>query len=101
MSLNFTIEQKAGFSVDEVRNALADTLTRQLKQAVLQRDYYQKRCLAFEQQYRMDSESFLAAFETGELGDEADFFDWYGMKRIYDSWERRVQILSGVSVGSE
>lgn len=49
----------------------------------------------------MDSESFLAAFETGELGDEADFFDWYGMKRIYDSWERRVQILSGVSVGSE
>lgn len=38
MSLNFTIEQKAGFSVDEVRNALADTLTRQLKQAVLQRE---------------------------------------------------------------
>jgi hypothetical protein len=49
----------------------------------------------------MDSDTFLAAFDAGQLGDDEDFFAWYSMKQIYDSWERRVQILAGASVRSE
>lgn len=100
MALSITIEQTGEFSADEVRSAIADSLTRELKQAAAQRDRYLKQCRAFEEQYGMDSDAFLSAFEAGELGDDADFFDWFGMKQIHDSWERRVQILSGASVGS-
>ncbi len=101
MSVSITIDQKGDFSAAEVRDAIADSLSRQAKQAVAQRDYYLKRCRAFEEQYGMDSDKFLADFEAGDLGDDEDFFEWYGMKQIYDSWERRVQILAGASVGSK
>jgi predicted transcriptional regulator len=101
MSISITIDQAGDFGVDEVRNAITDSLSRQAKQAVAQRDYYLKQCRAFEEQYGMDSDTFLAAFDAGQLGDDEDFFAWYSMKQIYDSWERRVQILAGASVRSE
>lgn len=101
MSVSITIDQKGDFSAAEVRDAISDSLSRQAKQAVAQRNYYLKRCRAFEEQYGIDSDAFLSAFEAGDLGDAADFFDWFGMKQIHDSWERRVQILSGASVGSQ
>jgi cell division septum initiation protein DivIVA len=30
----------------------------------------------FEQQYQMDSRSFYAEFQSGQLDDTADFFEW-------------------------
>lgn len=38
----------------------------------------------FEQKYRMTSDEFLLKFESGELGDSQDFFDWFAAKRALD-----------------
>ena len=40
----------------------------------------------------------MQRFEAGQLGDEAQYFDWYAAKRGLDIWDRRFRILSGVSV---
>ena len=46
----------------------------------------------------MRSAEFVQRFEAGELGDVADYFDWFAAKRGLDLWERKLGILSAVSV---
>ncbi len=83
-----------------MRSFVADALKRDLKHAIAQRDYYLMRCRALEEQFGMTSGDFLVAFESGELGDDEDYFEWFGMKQVYDSWEHRVRIASGALLGS-
>jgi hypothetical protein len=33
----------------------------------------------------MDSDLFIEKFNSGELGDDDDYFDWYAAKRGLDS----------------
>ena len=42
----------------------------------------------------MSSQEFMQQFESGDLGDDAEYFDWYAAKRGRDLWERRSHILS-------
>ena len=37
---------------------------------------YKERLAAFESRYEMESNDFAAKFNAGELGDEADWFEW-------------------------
>ncbi len=66
--------------------------------ASAQHTYFERACRTFEQQHQMSSEEFMQQFESGALGDEAIYFDWYAAKRGLDLWERRFRILSGVEV---
>ncbi len=84
--------------LDEVRHVLNSALHREADLANARRAYFERACLAFEQQFRMSSEEFMRQFESGALGDEALYFDWYAAKRGLDLWERRYRILSGVQV---
>ena len=34
----------------------------------------------------MSSDVFMEKFETGELDDRDDFFDWFAAKKGYDKW---------------
>lgn len=45
---------------------------------------YQNICRQFEQKYRMTSDEFLLKFESGELDDTQDFFDWFAAKHALD-----------------
>jgi len=83
---------------DEVRKVLSSTLRNEVELANVLRTYFERACYAFEQQYQMASEEFMQQFESGTLGDDADYFDWYAAKHGFDLWERRFRILSGVQV---
>jgi len=48
------------------------------------RTHFERACRAFEQRYKMSSEEFMRQFESGALGDDADYFDWYAAKRGLD-----------------
>jgi hypothetical protein len=66
--------------------------------ARVRRNEFLKACQIFEAKYHFSSDEFLERFENGELGDDADFFAWHAVKRGYDVWERRFQILSGIAL---
>jgi hypothetical protein len=83
---------------DEVRKVLSSALRNEAELANMRRTYFERTCHSFEQQYQMSSEEFMQQFESGVLGDDADYFDWYAAKRGLDLWERRFRILSGVQV---
>jgi hypothetical protein len=97
MAISLTIETNE-FTPAEVRQAMAFALHSEIDQAALRRDYFQQLCAAFEQRHGMASDMFMARFEGGELGDEAEWFDWYAAKRGQDLWTRRLRILSEVSL---
>jgi hypothetical protein len=82
----------------EVRKVLDYALHQEVKLADTRRAYFARLCRTFEQQYCMTSEDFMQQFESGRLGDEAVYFDWYAAKRGLDLWQRRFHILSGVQV---
>ena len=46
-------------------------------------------CQQFERKYGMTSDEFLLKFESGELGDSQDFFDWFAAKRGLDVQETK------------
>ncbi len=46
-------------------------------------DFYRKALKDFEQKYHLTTSNFLKKFESGQLGDEADYFDWYAFARLF------------------
>lgn len=96
------IALKADFStavnLDEVRQVVDSALRHEADLANARRIYFERQCKHFEQEYQMTSDEFMERFESGILGDDAEYFDWYAAKRGLDLWERRLRILAGVQV---
>jgi hypothetical protein len=86
------------FTQEEIQDTLSYALRNEAEQAKSRRDYFAGICTAFETRYGFSSEMFLERFEEGELGDDEHLFDWYAAVRGLHLWERRHQILRGVSV---
>jgi hypothetical protein len=83
---------------EEIREALQTALRNESELARARRDSFEHACRTLEQQHQMSSTQFMQRFDAGELGDDAQYFDWYAAKRGLDIWARRFRILSGVSV---
>lgn len=52
---------------------------------------FEQECKIFEHTYGMDSDQFLRKFESGELGDEEQWFDWYAAIRGKKIWEQKFE----------
>ena len=88
----------SGIDQEEARDVLGDALRREAKLAEAKYVYFKRMCQVFEEKYRMSSLKFMQQFESGDLGDDAEYFDWYAAKRGRDLWERRFHILSGIQI---
>ncbi len=47
----------------------------------------------FEQKFTMSSEECYRRFNSGELGDEADFFEWTGLYENFLLYRKRMSAL--------
>ena len=47
----------------------------------------------FEEKYGMGSEEFREKFESGELGDEEDFFIWWSLLEALSQTKNRLNIV--------
>ncbi len=52
---------------------------------------YDRDLAQFEQQYGMSSSEFYRRFESGDLGDAMDFFEWSGL------WELRQRLAGQIN----
>ncbi|MCZ7403385.1 MAG: hypothetical protein O8C67_00445 [Candidatus Methanoperedens sp.] len=59
---------------------------------------YAETCKIFEKKYKMNSGVFMKKFDSGELDDRDDFFDWYAAKKGLDAWSKKLNVLSGISL---
>jgi len=52
--------------------------------------FYKKALQEFEEKYHLSTQTFLKKFEDGQMGDEADYFDWYAFAKLLARW-RKIQ----------
>ena len=57
---------------------------------------YGERLKAFERQYGLGSQEFEAKFGSGELGDEAAWFEWQYVLDAYQETVQQLQLLESV-----
>jgi hypothetical protein len=57
---------------------------------------YKERLAAFERQYKMASEDFVVKFNAGELGDDADWFEWQYLLDAYQKTQGQLQLLETI-----
>jgi hypothetical protein len=62
---------------NKVREVLDAALRREADLASARHAYFEHMCRAFEQQHHISSDEFMEQFESGALGDDAEYFDWY------------------------
>jgi len=55
--------------------------------------FYRKSIKEFERKYKLTTTTFLKRFEDGEIGDDADFFDWYAFARFLAQWQKTQSAL--------
>ena len=49
--------------------------------------FYKKVLQEFEKKYQLSTQTFLERFEAGQIGDEADYFDWYAFAKLLARWQ--------------
>ena len=50
--------------------------------------FYKSALKELEQRHGINTRTFLKKFESGQLGDESDFFDWYTFAQLLDRWRK-------------
>jgi len=70
-----------------------------IEHARLQRDAenLEERLRTFEKQYGLPSVEFDRRFHAGEMGDEADMFEWSAFYRMWSSVQEQLQTLDSES----
>jgi hypothetical protein len=59
---------------------------------------YRERLRRFERQYDMDSATFAARFGQGELGDDADWFEWEYNLDAYRQTQEQLRLLEQIEL---
>jgi len=78
---------------DEIDQIIGKLFDAALGQHYLRRDLYEHDLRDFEQRYQMTSDEFHRRFESGELGDAADYFEWAGLYDLYQDLLARIRRL--------
>ena len=55
--------------------------------------FYKNTLKAFEQKHQLSTQAFLRKFESGHLGDEADYFDWYAYAKLLSKWRKAQSVI--------
>lgn len=59
--------------------------------------FYKKALKELERKHHISTQTFLKKFDAGEMGDDADFFDWYAYAKLLSHWQKtRTAIRSAV-----
>lgn len=79
---------------DVVKSALRD----QANVARLRFEQFQNECRAFEVRFQMTTDDFAARFDSGDLGDDEEWFDWFAARRGREVWRLRATVLDEVAL---
>jgi hypothetical protein len=96
--MNLTFNAKKDFSVEEVSDVIRSALDLDKRIAKIKKDKYFNICKEFEGKYNMESGFFMEKFDSGQLDDRDDYFDWYAAKKGLNIWSKKLEILSGINL---
>ena len=59
---------------------------------------YKEDLETFERKYRMSSEIFIQKFESGDLGDDAKWFDFLFAYRAYEHVRKKLKLIEEIPI---
>ena len=92
-----TLLLKTNYSIDDTKSVVSEAFEKQIDFVHSRFIKFDSECKEFETKYKMNSELFLTKFESGELGDDLQWFDWYAAFRGRKLWEKKYNALSEIS----
>ncbi|WP_292388261.1 hypothetical protein [Methanosarcina sp. UBA5] len=95
--MSFTLSIETNFSPQEVTEAIRSALEHEKHVARYKIKRYSSICREFETKFGFSSAELQIKLETSCENKESSFFDWYAAKRELDHWNKRLEILSGIS----
>lgn len=60
-------------------------------------DRYKDRLSYFEHRYNIGTKDFLKKFESGKMGDEEDYFEWFAVAQAQSHWQSKIKELKSQS----
>ena len=57
---------------------------------------YEKKMKEFEKKYNMKTKSFIEKFNSGELGDDSEWFDWLFAFKAYQHIKDRINRIASI-----
>ena len=97
MTMTATLSFQSPYPRAETRQILDDALSIEREFARVRLMKFTQECQEFEAAYQMASTEFLQQFESGQLGDDPQWFDWFAATRGKQVWERKYLLLKGLS----
>lgn len=55
--------------------------------------FYKKALKDLEEKHKLSTKTFLKKFEAGQLGDEADYFEWYAFAKLLTRWRKALSAI--------
>lgn len=96
--MSFTLNIETGFSPQEVCETIRSALEHEKHVAKYKIERYSMICKGFEEKFGYSSGELRARFEAGNKEEDRDLFDWYAAKRELEHWNKKLEILSGISL---
>jgi len=59
---------------------------------------YKKDLETFERKYKMSREAFIQKFESGDLGDNAEWFDFLFAYRAYEHVKKKLKLIGEIPI---
>lgn len=95
--MNATLSLITKHPIADTRPIVMEAFKDQLNFAHTRYLKFESDCKEYESKFGMTSESFLNKFDSGELGDDLKWFDWYAAARGKKLWSKKYQILSEIT----
>lgn len=92
--MSYEYKMPAAYAEEEVQEVIDESIASRLAFAQRRLSVYQVSCATFEQHYGMSTQEFLDKFESGTLGDQQEWFDWYAAAEGKKIWSRKHDILA-------
>jgi hypothetical protein len=87
---------KATYDLTELDLMLEKLLDVALNQHRQRLARYDQQLARYEEKYELDSQTFAQRFETGEMGDAMDYFEWMGIYALRQDLIEKIRRLESV-----
>jgi len=89
------IRMRASLAEEEI-SIVKESLRRELTLSEAKVNLIREEIEGFEKRYEMSSEEFMDKFECGEVGDDQDYFEWWGLVRGLKKIEEQIGKIKAV-----
>lgn len=77
----------------DTTDAVDSAIRKDLNEGRYVLEKFREKLEEFEDKYDMTSKEFIEKFESGEIGDDQDFFEWYAVYQSKQHWKEKTDKL--------